>query len=196
MEDETDSPRAVKVEEHSRCVILTYFQGDINTMVDAHFTRALSKVCKAKAPVAKTKRIRKTVKIEDTNSCQSSALDTYTESQAAPGPGRLLTFGPAEDAPSGSWHSFPTRAVDGPGLPSIAYSLSTEGLSLTGQQYATSLLNLLHSDRSEMGPSMASSSKPELLPSWTVPPGFRESVDPAVGFEPERHLDKKDLYWY
>ena len=63
MEDRTDSPIAVKVEEHSRCVILTYFQGDINSMVDAHFNRALSKVCKAKAPGGKTKKIRKTIKL-------------------------------------------------------------------------------------------------------------------------------------
>lgn len=53
---------AVKVEKHSQYVILTYFHGDINSMVDAHFTRALSKVCKVKAPAAKTKKIRKTIK--------------------------------------------------------------------------------------------------------------------------------------
>lgn len=63
MEDVNDSPRAVKVEEHSRCVILTYFQGDINAMVDAHFSRALSKVCKAKPPMGKTKKIRKMIKV-------------------------------------------------------------------------------------------------------------------------------------
>lgn len=69
MADITDSPMAVKVEEHSQCVILTYFQGDINSMVDAHFSRALSKVCKAKAPAVKTKRIRKTIKLgKHTNS--------------------------------------------------------------------------------------------------------------------------------
>lgn len=94
-----------------------------------------------------------------------------------------MNFSPADD-PSGSWHSFTTRAAETQGLPSIAYSLSPDGLSLTGQQYATSLLNLLHSDRGEMGPSMASSSKPELHPSWTVPQGFRDSVDPNLGFEP------------
>ncbi|XP_035506333.2 transcription cofactor vestigial-like protein 1 [Scophthalmus maximus] len=196
MEDRTESPRAVKVEEHSRCVILTYFQGDINSMVDAHFTRALSKVCKAKAPAAKSKKIRKTIKLEDSSPCQDSAVNHYIESQAPPVAGRLLTFSPADETPPGSWHSLPARAGEGPGLPSISYSLSPDGLSLTGQQYGTSLLNLLHSDRGEMGPSMASSSKPELLPSWIMPPGFRESVDPALGFEPERRLDKKDLYWY
>lgn len=194
MDDKTDSPMAVKVEEHSQYVILTYFQGDINSMVDAHFTRALSKVCKAKAPAMKSKRIRKSIKLEDTSACQGSAVDSY--SQAPPVEGRLLSFSPADDTP-GPWHSFTSRAGDGPGLPSFAYSLSPEGMSLTGQQYATSLLNLLHNDRGEMGPSMPSSSKPEMLPNWTGAQGFRESMDPPVVFEPAaRHLDKKDLYWY
>ncbi|XP_070693421.1 transcription cofactor vestigial-like protein 1 [Pempheris klunzingeri] len=195
MEDKTGSPTAVKVEEHSQCVILTYFHGDINSMVDAHFSRALGKVCKAKEPAAKTKKIRKTIKPEQNSPCQRSAVNSYTESQIPPAAGRLLTFSPADDAPN-SWHAFTSRAGEGPGLPSITYSLSPEGLSLTGQQYATSLLNLLHNDRGEMGPSMPSGSKPELLPSWTVPQGFRESTDPAVGFESGRRLDKKDLYWY
>lgn len=68
-------------------------------------------------------------------------------------------------------------------LPSIACPLSPDGLSFSGQQYATSLLNLLHNDPSESGPSMASSSKPELHHSLMVQPGFREPTDPAVGFE-------------
>ncbi|XP_023254228.1 transcription cofactor vestigial-like protein 1 [Seriola lalandi dorsalis] len=195
MEDRTETQRAVKVEEHSRCVILTYFQGDTKSMVDAHFTRALSKDYKAMAPGAKAKKFHKTIKLEDNSPCQGLAVNSYTESQPPPVPGHLLNFGPADNTP-GPWHSLAARAGQGPGLPSIAYSLSPEGLSVTGQQYATSLLNLLHSDRGEMGPSMASSSKPELIPSWTVPQGFRESVDPAVGFEPERRMDKKDLYWY
>uniref|UniRef100_A0A3Q3FI81 Uncharacterized protein n=1 Tax=Labrus bergylta TaxID=56723 RepID=A0A3Q3FI81_9LABR len=58
-----DTQMAVKVEKHSQYVILTYFQGDINSMVDAHFTRALSKVYKSKAQAAKTKKIRKTIKL-------------------------------------------------------------------------------------------------------------------------------------
>uniref|UniRef100_A0A665TJP0 Uncharacterized protein n=1 Tax=Echeneis naucrates TaxID=173247 RepID=A0A665TJP0_ECHNA len=58
----SESQRAVKVEEYSRCVILTYFQGDANSMVDAHFNRALSKGCKAKAPGAKIKKLHKTIK--------------------------------------------------------------------------------------------------------------------------------------
>ncbi|TMS17677.1 Transcription cofactor vestigial-like protein 1 [Larimichthys crocea] len=189
-----DSPMAVKVEKHSQYVILTYFHGDINSMVDAHFTRALSKVCKVKAPAAKTKKIRKTIKSEETNHCQGSAIDPYSETQIPPVAGHLLTYSPASDAPD-SWPSFSAMAGEGSG--SLAYSLSSEGgLSITGQQYATSLLNLLHNDRGEMGPSMASSSKPELHPSWTMPQGFRESVEPAESFEAGRRLTKKDLYWY
>lgn len=193
MAERADSPMAVRVEEHSQCVILTYFQGDINSMVDSHFNRALSKVCKIKTPAEKTKRIRKPIKMEESSPCQGSAVDSY--SQVPPVAGHVLPFNPADDTP-GPWLSFSGRAGEGPGLPPLAYSLSTDGLSLTGQQYATSLLNLLHNDRGEIGTSMASSSKPELLPSWTGPQGFRESMDPSVGFEPGRRLDKKDMYWY
>lgn len=217
MEDRTESPIAVKVEEHTQYVILTYFQGDISSMVDAHFTRALGKVCKANAPSAKTKKIRKTIKLgkhtkstwhdlpdykkqqlvsfiltewllslspaEDASPCQGSAVASYTDSQVPP-PAGHLTFSSADIGRS-SWHSPSARLGEGPGLPSIAYSLPPQGLSLTGQQYATSLLNLLHSDRGEMGPSMPSSSKPELLPGWSVPQGFIEPTDSlnAVGFE-------------
>ncbi|KAK5864620.1 hypothetical protein PBY51_015849 [Eleginops maclovinus] len=195
MEDRTDSPTAVKVEEHSRGVILTYFQGDINSMVDAHFNRALSKVCKAKAPGAKIKKIRKTIKLEDNSPFQGRPADYFSDSQAPPAAGRLPNYRSAEETP-GSWPLFTTRAGEEPGLPSITYSLSPEGLSITGQQYTTSLLNLLHIDQGEMGPSMASSSKPDMHPSWMLPQGFRDPVDPAVGFEPGRRLEKKDLYWY
>lgn len=63
MEDRTDIPMAVKVEKHSHYVILTYFHGDTNSMVDAHFARALSSACNEKAPAAKAKKIHKTVKL-------------------------------------------------------------------------------------------------------------------------------------
>ncbi|CAN9515127.1 unnamed protein product [Ophioblennius macclurei] len=194
MEDRTNSPTAVKVEEHSQYVILTYFHGDTNSMVDAHFSRALSKMCKAKSPAVKPKKPKPMIKLEDTSSCQSRPADAYSEPQSLAG--HVLTFNPAENQTANSWNSFAARTADNAGVPSLAYSLSQEGLSLTGQQYASSLLNLLHSDRGEMGPNVASCSKPELLSGWTVPPGFRESVDPAVNYEPDRRLEKKDLYWY
>lgn len=63
MESRTDSPIAVSVEEHSNFVILTYFQGDINSMVDAHFNRALKKDYSAKESAIKTKKHSKTIKL-------------------------------------------------------------------------------------------------------------------------------------
>ncbi|KAM4554904.1 transcription cofactor vestigial-like protein 1 [Odontesthes bonariensis] len=195
MEERTGSPIAVKVEGHSHSVLLTYFQGDINSMVDAHFTRALSKVCKAKEPAGKTKKIRKTIKTEDGRSCQDGAAVCFSGSQDPAVARRIVALSSTADSP-GSWHSFTSRTGEASGLPTIMCSLSSGELSLTGQQYATSLLNLLHSDRPEMGPSTVSNSKPEPPPSWTVPQGFRESADPPVGFETGRHVEKKDLYWY
>ncbi|XP_061691728.1 transcription cofactor vestigial-like protein 1 [Syngnathoides biaculeatus] len=184
MQDTMDSPVAVKVEGHSRSVILRYFHGDIGSMVDAHFTRALSKDNTA---VAKPKKMRKNIKLEESSTAQANLAEQL------PVTGRHLAFGSAED-PSGPWHSFVGRTGEAPGLPSTAYS--AEDLSLTGQQYASSLLNLLHGDRAEMGPGVASGSKAEHLANWMVPQGFRDSVEPAGGFQTGQRLDKKDLYWY
>ncbi|XP_037531676.1 transcription cofactor vestigial-like protein 1 [Nematolebias whitei] len=191
MEERTESPIAVKVEENSHSFVLTYFQGDINSMVDAHFTRALSKLCKPTELAGKTKNSHKPIKSEHTNTCHSSV--SYTKSLVPSEGGHSVTFSSANETPV-SWNSFRTR--EGPVLPAIVCPLPPEGQCFTGQQYSTSLLNLLHSDRGEIVPSMASSSKPEPVPGWTVPQGFRESVDPSISFEPGRHVDKKDLYWY
>ncbi|XP_037119048.1 transcription cofactor vestigial-like protein 1 isoform X2 [Syngnathus acus] len=174
MEEGMDSPVAVKVEGHSRSVILRYFRGDIGSMVDAHFSRALSKDAKDNMPAAKAKRMRKNIKSES-NTCHTNLAEPL------PVAGRHLALGPADDH-AGSWHPFIGRTRETSGLPSAAYSV--EDLSLTGQQYASSLLNLLHSDRSEMGPGVASGSKAEHLANWMVPQGFRDSVEPAGGFEP------------
>lgn len=85
MEDRTDNPMAVKVERHSHYVVLTYFHGDTDSMVDAHFARALSS---NKAPAAKAKKIRKTVKLgESEKSCVTrgnSLLPVLTVSVPAP----------------------------------------------------------------------------------------------------------------
>lgn len=59
MEDRTET--AVKVEKHSQSIILTYFHGDTNSMVDAHFNRALGTVPRDKGS-AKTKKTRKSIK--------------------------------------------------------------------------------------------------------------------------------------
>lgn len=190
-----DSPIAVKVEGPSHSVILTYFQGDINSMVDAHFTRALSKVYKAKEPAGKIRKIRKTIKIEEVSTPQDGAAASFSVPQVSPGAEHILNLSSVDDTPA-SWQTFTNRNGEASGLPTIMCSLSSGELSLTGQQYATSLLNLLHSDRADMGPSTVTSSKAEPMPSWTVPQRFREPVDPPISFEAGQHVDKRDLYWY
>ncbi|XP_067104013.1 transcription cofactor vestigial-like protein 1 [Osmerus mordax] len=195
------SPIAVKTEEHSQSVLFTYFHGDIGSMVDEHFTRALSKACKTKESVRKSKKTRKSIKPEpESNSCQwgaskqawsevhytplSGRLQLSTSKQAIPGV--PIALSPPDDA-AGPW------PLGGLGLPPMTYTHAlSPGLGMTGQQYNNSLLNLLHSDRTE-SLNMASGSKPSVLPSWTHP-GFRDPMDPTGNLDPG--LEKRDLYWY
>ncbi|CAB1325368.1 unnamed protein product [Coregonus sp. 'balchen'] len=197
----------VKIEEQSDRVIFTYFQGDIGSMVDEHFTRALSKASNNKAPSGKGKKSRKAVKSEsDSTSCQwGVSTPSWSEGHSAPVSGSLQLSSTKEsssshplalDSPEEStspW-AFTSRQHGGLGLPAMAFphAMSPEGLGVTGQHYTNSLLNLLHSDRSEVAAGMASGSKPELFPSWTGHPGFRDPMDPDSGIV----LEKKDLYWY
>ncbi|KAF6736648.1 Transcription cofactor vestigial-like protein 1 [Oryzias melastigma] len=192
MEEGADSPIAVKVEGNSRSVVLTYFQGDTSSMVDAHFDRALSKTSRGEEPAGRPRKVLKAVKSEDLTTCQDIAAPSYSEPQALSKAGCIMALGSPGGGHS-SWQPFTSRPGEAPGLSTIM-CLSSDGLSLTGQQYATSLLNLLHSDRGEVGPSNVS--KPDTLPRWTAPHGFRESVDPSINFEQGRHVDKKNLYWY
>lgn len=54
MEEDLMNPVAKKTKEESGSVLLTYFQGDINSMVDEHFSRALSQAVKPKEKSAQT----------------------------------------------------------------------------------------------------------------------------------------------
>ncbi|KAM9511736.1 transcription cofactor vestigial-like protein 2 isoform 1-T1 [Salvelinus alpinus] len=206
MAGRSGSPQVVvKTEEQSNRVIFTYFQGDIGSMVDQHFNRALSKASKTKAPSGKGKKSRKTVKSEsDSTSCQWVVpTPSWSEDHFPPVSGRLhlsstneslSSLRQALSSPDESTNplAFTPRQHGGLGLPAMAYphSMSHEGLGVTGQPYTNSLLNLLHSDRSEVAAGVASGSKPELLPSWTGQPGFRDPMNPDSG------LQKKELYWY
>lgn len=90
--------------------------------------------------------------------------------------------------------AFAPRQHGGMGLPAMAYphSMSHEGLGVTGQPYTNSLLNLLHSDRSEVAAGVASGSKPELLPSWMGQPAFRDPMNPDSGMAASTQI----LYHY
>lgn len=82
MADVAGSPTSVKVEETSQSVILTYFQGDIGSMVDAHFSRALSRADRAKPQLAKPKKNRKSLK------SGMSRPDEVTKSRRGGGEGK------------------------------------------------------------------------------------------------------------
>lgn len=62
MEHQPGSPVPGKAEEQSGSLLFTYFQGDINSMVDAHFSRALENITKPKEDITKSKKPRKSVK--------------------------------------------------------------------------------------------------------------------------------------
>lgn len=195
------------MEEQSQGVLFTYFKGDISSMVDQHFNRALNKDKK------KMKRNRKSVKCEEPTSCQWSnpPADSWSEGHLQSVSRRLQLSSPKEPLPNlplplsspdtapVSWSSYNPRQGGGLGLLPISYppSLPPEELGMTGQQYASSLLNLLHSDhRAEVSPGMAPGSKPDFLPGWTGHPGFRDPMDPALALDSGKAMDKKDLYWY
>ncbi|XP_010899779.1 transcription cofactor vestigial-like protein 1 [Esox lucius] len=208
MEGYSGSPQViVKTEEQSNSVLFTYFHGDISSMVDEHFSRALGKASRTKAPSGKSKKIRKAVKSEsDSASCQWGVLSpSWSDGRFDPVvSGRLQQNGTKESRSthplaldsqdqSTGW-AFTPMQHESLGLPAVGYphTMSPEGLGVAGQQYSNSLLNLLHSDRSEAVVSMPSGSKPELLPGWTGHTGFRDPMNPDSGIV----LEKKDLYWY
>ncbi|NP_001140030.1 Transcription cofactor vestigial-like protein 1 [Salmo salar] len=85
----------VKTEVQSDRVIFTYFQGDIGSMVDQHFTRALGKAGKNKAHGGKGKKSRKAVKSEsDLTSCRwGVSTPSWSEGHFAPVSGSLQLDG-------------------------------------------------------------------------------------------------------
>lgn len=69
-------------------------------------------------------------------------------------------------------------------LPPMVYpsAASAEGLVVADHQY-NSLLNLLHSDRPDLGSVMVASSKQEFMPGWSRHPGFGEQMTPDHGLD-------------
>uniref|UniRef100_A0A3B3QTM2 Vestigial like family member 1 n=1 Tax=Paramormyrops kingsleyae TaxID=1676925 RepID=A0A3B3QTM2_9TELE len=55
-------PVTVKADDQSTSVLFTYFQGDINSVVDEHFSRALNKASRPKDLTSKSKSSRQTPK--------------------------------------------------------------------------------------------------------------------------------------
>ncbi|XP_061106129.1 transcription cofactor vestigial-like protein 1 isoform X2 [Conger conger] len=224
MEEKPGSPMAVRTEKQSQSILFTYFQGDINSVVDEHFSRALNKANKPKDLTTKNKSSRRIPK---------TALGPPPASAPAPGSGPApaqwvfpASAWPEADFPSSSagriqlsaaddLHSpqsviaspngqppalwpFSPRPGSGFGIPGMVYSqpVSAEGPGASERQYS-SFLNLLHSDRPVGGASMGSASKPELTQAWSPSTGFREPLGPGISLDGIQGSEKKkDLYWY
>ncbi|XP_017328817.1 transcription cofactor vestigial-like protein 1 isoform X2 [Ictalurus punctatus] len=188
MAHQPGSPVVGKTEEQSGSLLLTYFQGDINSMVDAHFSRALENINKPKRDITKNKKPRKSVK-----SASSGQIELGSHEELLTNP-RLPLNTPDS---SSAWHGGPRQGTSLV-LPPMVYpsAVSAEGLMVADHQY-NSLLNLLHSDRPELGSVMVSSSKQELIPGWTRHPGFGDQMTPDHSLDSGvPMMEKKDLYWY
>ncbi|XP_036381336.1 transcription cofactor vestigial-like protein 2 [Megalops cyprinoides] len=210
MEEKPGSPVAARTEEQSQSILFTYFQGDINSVVDEHFSRALNKANKPKDLSTKNKSSRRSPKAEEPTPAQwVFPAPSWSEAGFPPSSAGRLQLTAADDPhthpgvitsssgqPPALW-SFAPRPGDSFGLPTMVYPqpVPAEGPGAVERQYANSFLNLLHSDRPVGGAAMASASKPELAPGWNPSGAFRDPLGPGnSGIQvPEK---KKDLYWY
>ncbi|XP_046705831.1 transcription cofactor vestigial-like protein 1 isoform X2 [Silurus meridionalis] len=189
MEHQPGSPVAGKAEERSGSLLLTYFQGDINSMVDAHFSRALENITKPKGDITKNKKPRKSFKPDSSGRVE---FGRHEGLQTNP---RLPLNTPVES--SSVWLGGPRQATSLV-LPPMVYpsAASAEGLAVADHQY-NSLLSLLHSERPDLGSVMVSSSKQELMQGWARHPGYGEQMTPDHSLDSGvPMMEKKDLYWY
>ncbi|KAJ8266941.1 hypothetical protein GJAV_G00136420 [Gymnothorax javanicus] len=222
MDEKSGSPAAVRTEKQSQSVLFTYFQGDINSVVDEHFSRALNKANKPKDLSTKSKSSRRSPKSAALASAPASALTpgpspgqwvfptpAWSESDFPSSSSGRIQLSAADDLhspqgvitsassqPSALW-PFAPRSGASFGIPGMVYPqpLSTEGPGGSEHQDTSSFLNLLHSDRPVGGATVSFTSKPELAQAWSPSTGFREPLGPGISLDamPEK---KKDLYWY
>ncbi|XP_063299272.1 transcription cofactor vestigial-like protein 3 [Pelobates fuscus] len=109
-EDEKDQPAEMEY-LNSRCVLFTYFQGDIGTVVDEHFSRALSQISTFSPNIAASKSKIGTTRESSSISCQRTSfppsLRTTSTSACLTGVHPDFSTAPTGIFPStehGSWH--------------------------------------------------------------------------------------------
>ncbi|KAL6480238.1 hypothetical protein MHYP_G00112710 [Metynnis hypsauchen] len=209
MEQDAESIVELKTKQQSETLLYTYFQGDINSKVDEHFSRALRKLTKPKGDNSKNKRTRRSAKTEQPSSSSWDVSSTphiessfasrriqlgrHEQQQTNP---RLPPISPAEN--STIWPGGPRQGVSLV-LPPIVYpsAASADGLVVPDQQYNNSLLHLLHSDRPDLGTIVVGSSKQEFMPGWTRHPGIEDQMMPHHSLDSGMQMmEKNDLYWY
>ncbi|KAK2891191.1 hypothetical protein Q8A67_013834 [Cirrhinus molitorella] len=207
MEEDLGNPVAKKTKEESGSVLLTYFQGDINSMVDEHFSRALRQANKPKWECSKIKRNPKVAQTDGLSSQWEA--QSQTKFQPLLPPEHLRQGTSSESQPN---HHMPANhpansAIVWSGdcrqglslaLPPMMYpsAVSSDGLMVAEHQYSNSLLNFLHNDHPEMGTVVLPSSKQDLMSGWTKYPGFGDQMTDISLNSGVQVIEKKDLYWY
>ncbi|KAI2656828.1 Transcription cofactor vestigial-like protein 1 [Labeo rohita] len=207
MEEDVGNPVAKKTKEESGSVLLTYFQGDINSMVDEHFSRALSQ---ANKPKREPSKIKINPKVAQTNG-PSSQWEAESETRFQPlFPAEHLRQGTSSESQTN--HRMPTNhPANSPivwsgnsrqglslALPPMMYpsAVSSDGLMVAEHHYSNSLLNFLHNDHPNMGTAVLNSTKQDLTSGWTKYPGFGDQITDISLNSGVQVIEKKDLYWY
>ncbi|XP_039600919.1 transcription cofactor vestigial-like protein 3 [Polypterus senegalus] len=109
-ETEAETEEAAKEPEYlnSRCVLFTYFQGDIGDVVDEHFTRALSQTsdCRAELKCSKTWRDSSPVPSSQCTTFPASFWSSSYQPQVAPCIAGVHTdFPAASTTPAVAFHN-------------------------------------------------------------------------------------------
>uniref|UniRef100_A0A3B1KIW8 Si:ch73-52f15.5 n=1 Tax=Astyanax mexicanus TaxID=7994 RepID=A0A3B1KIW8_ASTMX len=163
----------------------TYYQGDINTVVDEHFFRALNKTSMPKDLSTKSRENRRAPKPFP---AQSSFSPSWSRSGLYPGSSSSLNISSSAEEPgmsqgviigplsADSW-VYPSRQGAGYDLPPLHRQPAMPSRD------NTSFLHLLHMERSEGDGLIAPSTKTDMQLEWTT----------GTMHLPEK---SKDLYWF
>ncbi|KAK1800610.1 hypothetical protein P4O66_005816, partial [Electrophorus voltai] len=162
----------------SQSIILTYYHGDINTVVDEHFFRALNKTSMPKDLSTKSREIQRSSKSDvstptswspswskSLESASTSSMSQASSSETVQTQGVII--GPAT-IPTGSW-TYPTRQGSSYEVPPLLYRQPS-----VPQSSPSSFLHLLHTDRPTGGAMVTHTSKPDLEPEWGAGSAYRD----------------------
>ncbi|XP_075690488.1 transcription cofactor vestigial-like protein 1 [Rhinoderma darwinii] len=214
----------VKTEMGSRCVVFTYYQGDINSVVDEHFSRALRNT---KDPQDLSTKSRNDDFLQkNPNNMMVDEFNWTKPFQAAPSvrmtsPALSSHSSPSEHyssavyqqhpqhhtQPSDLWHFHhfgpPSHVNTVYHHPSVSEFQMVPG----SDAKCSSFLNLLQPERYP-GPLQESISKPDLLPSAaagsSIPENLNQRTNSQTGLHPQDRRKeyfhgqerRKDLFFY
>ncbi|XP_028838954.1 transcription cofactor vestigial-like protein 1 [Denticeps clupeoides] len=209
--EKTEVPRGKGHKDPPESVLFTYYQGDINSVVDEHFYRALNKASiprdlsrKPGSPQELTAKAHGGPKVKQEFPTSSQwALPNPSWPKTSFQPASVLSqFPPAEEpvasqgvimSPSGlttNFWNYPSRQSN-----SFDHSPMLYSPAGAAEGPADSFLNLLHMDR-PLG-AIATAPKSE-GPDWNSAPGFRDSVGNRISTDPgvQAQERSKNLHWY